>query len=252
MPRSRFLTALCLLIGMMGCHSAHAETEAVTAFVHVNLVPMTREAILTDQTVLIQGEHIISAGPSNTIQIPDNANIIPGDGAYLMPGLADMHMHLHDNWFTDIWPVSPFKLFLANGVTTIRCFGPLGKRSKYALNLREDIDQGRLAGPRIFTCGKILYINLKHPERMVIKQKYQGFDFIKPYSYLTAEAFHEVMATAKRIKIYVAGHIPFQVGLDGIIAAGMDEIAHVEELLWEFVNFDRSRSLDNAKPTGRW
>jgi len=39
----------------------------------------------------------------------------------------------------------------------------------------------------------------------------------------------------------VAGHIPFQVGLEGVLAEGMDEIAHFEELLWEFVGLDRDR-----------
>ena len=43
-----------------------------------------------------------------------------------MPGLADMHMHTRDNWdeWLSDWPVSPLILYLANGVTTIRCFGP--------------------------------------------------------------------------------------------------------------------------------
>lgn len=36
-----------------------------------------------------------------------------------------MHMHLRYDWISDAWPVSPLKLYLANGVTTIRCFGPL-------------------------------------------------------------------------------------------------------------------------------
>ena len=30
--------------------------------------------------------------------------------------------------------------------------------------------------------------------------------------------------------MYTAGHIPYAVGLDGVLAEGMDEIAHVEEL----------------------
>jgi hypothetical protein len=246
MPGLRIIPFLCLLIGILVCPSASAKKETATAFVHVNLVPMNREAVIPDQTVLIEGKHIAAVGASSEIKLPINTNIISGAGAYLMPGLADMHMHLRDDWLTDKWPISPFKLFLANGVTTIRCFGPLGKRAKYAIDLRNDIEAGRLTGPRIFTCGKILYIKLKHPERIVIRQKYQGFDFIKPYSYLTAEEFNDVMSTARKIKIYVAGHIPFHVGLDGILAKGMNEIAHVEELLWELVDFDRSRYFENA------
>lgn len=47
------------------------------------------------------------------------------------------------------------------------------------------------------------------------------------------------MSTAKEVDIYAAGHIPFQVGLEGTLSGGMDEIAHIEELFWEYVGFDR-------------
>jgi imidazolonepropionase-like amidohydrolase len=51
------------------------------------------------------------------------------------------------------------------------------------------------------------------------------------------------MREAKKLGIYTAGHIPYSVGLEGVLSAGMDEIAHVEELDWEFFEFDRSRQL---------
>jgi hypothetical protein len=43
--------------------------------------------------------------------------------------------------------------------------------------------------------------------------------------------------------MYTAGHIPFQVGLEGVLSEGMDEIAHIEELSFEFVDFDRNKGL---------
>ena len=48
-------------------------------------------------------------------------------------------------------------------------------------------------------------------------------------------------AEAKRLDAYTLGHIPYTVGLDGIIEEGMDEIAHVEEICWEFADFDRQQ-----------
>ena len=41
------------------------------------------------------------------------------------------------------------------------------------------------------------------------------------------------MREAKKLGIYTTGHIPYAVGLEGVLAEGMDEIAHVEELVWE-------------------
>jgi hypothetical protein len=52
------------------------------------------------------------------------------------------------------------------------------------------------------------------------------------------------MEIAKKHQLYTIGHIPFAVGLDGVIAAGMDEIAHVEELGFELIDFDRTKNLN--------
>jgi hypothetical protein len=57
------------------------------------------------------------------------------------------------------------------------------------------------------------------------------------------------MSTAKRLNFYTAGHIPFQVGLDGVLAEEMDEIAHIEEFLWEFSDLDRQLYF---KSEGEW
>jgi hypothetical protein len=80
----------------------------ITAFQNVNLIPMTDEKIVKNQTVLVKGKQIIKIGPANEIAIPKNSKIIEGSGTYLMPGLADMHMHTRDDWLSPVWPVSPF------------------------------------------------------------------------------------------------------------------------------------------------
>jgi imidazolonepropionase-like amidohydrolase len=53
--------------------------------------------------------------------------------------------------------------------------------------------------------------------------------------------FQAAMREAKKLGMYTAGHIPLGVGLDGVLAEGMDEIAHVEELELEFLDFDRDQ-----------
>ena len=208
---------------------------------------MTNEKIVKNQTVLVKGNRIIEIGPSKTITVPENSKRIDGSGAYLMPGLADMHMHTRDNWeeWLGDWPVSPLYLYLANGVTTIRCFGPLGDSDTfgYVLRWRDKINSGQLIGPTIYTSGPIIYGPAKNPKKTVLEQKAQGFDFIKLYSFLSKNEFHEAIVTAKQAGMYTAGHIPFQVGLDGVLSEGMDEIAHLEELSFEFVDFDRNKGL---------
>jgi imidazolonepropionase-like amidohydrolase len=242
---------LCLLLGIIlitpACSGMmlSSGSEQVIAFVDVNLIPMTEEVVLKHQTVLVEGTEIIGIGPSDDIQVPRNALVIDGFGRYLLPGLADMHMHTREEWEDpDLWPVHPLKLYLANGVTTIRDFAPAGSRLTYALDWREEIKAGLRDGPKIITSGQLLYASpLEDPEVIVQMNADLGFDFIKFYSYLSKDDFQRGMQQAKQVGIYTAGHIPFAVGLDGALEEGMDEIAHVEELVYEFIDFDRQQAL---------
>jgi hypothetical protein len=225
--------------------SGNHRTEVTVAFTHVNLVPMTCENVVENQTVLIAGRTIVAVGASGEIQIPKSAQVIDGHGAYLMPGLADMHIHTRIDWENpEIWPVHPLYLYLANGVTTVRDFAPYGSPIGYVLQWRQEIRADTRIGPTIYASGKLLYASpLDDPAGIVEQNDALGFDFIKLYSYLSKDDFHEAMTEANRLGIYTAGHIPYPVGLDGVLVEKMDEIAHVEELLFELIQFDRNRQL---------
>ncbi len=225
------------------------KPKSTIAFYNVNLVPMTMNGIEKNQTVLIKGNKIFKIGLSKKVVIPKNAKVIDGNGAYLMPGLSDMHIHTNFNWneISDEWRTSPLNLYLANGVTTIRCFGPEGGDQKYALRWRDKINKNEITGPQIYACGPILFGPVKNPKTIVQDQILSGFDFIKLYSYLSKEDFHKAVMTAKKSWVYTAGHIPFQVGLDGVLSEGMDEIAHIEELAWELFFFDKTKNLQGRK-----
>lgn len=224
--------------------SSSANEGSITAFTHANLVPMTAEIVLENQTVLIEGSRIAAIGPADEISIPTDATIIDGGGGYLMPGLADMHMHTRQDWESDDWPVSPLVLYLANGVTTIRDFGPSGEVLTYALDWREQIQAGTRIGPTIYASGRILFVSpLGDPQGLVRENHDLGFDFLKLYSYLSPQDAREALTTAKELGMYSAGHVPYAIGLENILTAGMDEIAHVEELLFTFIEYDREKEL---------
>ena len=223
---------------------AQADNE-LTIFHDVNLVPMTGDTVLQNQTVIVQGDRIVDIGPSATIKLPKNSTVIAGNGRYLMPGLADMHIHTYNNWNT--WPISPLNLYLANGVTTIRCFGPEGGDQKHALRWKNKISKGKLVGPTIYACGPILYGPVDDPQKKVLEQAEAGFDFIKLYSFLSKEDFHIAVTTAEQLNLYTAGHIPFQIGLDETLSEGLDEIAHIEELAWEVFYYDKRKKIIGRK-----
>jgi len=178
--------------------------EQVNAFINVNLVPMTHDKVDTNQTVLIDGTKISVIGPSNMITIPDGSMVFDAEGAYMMPGLADMHMHTREDWMDSRWPVSPLNLYLANGVTTIRDFGPSGNDLTYVLRWRDEINEGTRIGPTIYASG----LRPGHPsagnqdpQSIVQWNHAQGFDFLKIYSYISYVDFQAAMATAQQARV---------------------------------------------------
>jgi len=236
------VTVILPTLLLMSCGK---QSERITAFTHVNLVPMTCETIIENQAVLVEGARIVAVGGSDALHIPQSAQVIDGNGAYLMPGLADLHMHTRQAWDDpDVWPVHPLNLYLANGVTAIRDFAPQGSPLTYALEWRDEIRAGTRDGPAILASGKLLYASpLDDPAGVVHRNHDLGFDFVKLYSYLSPQDYHEAMAAAKELGMYSSGHIPYAVGLEGVLHEGMDEVAHVEELLPEFIVFERDRDL---------
>ena len=92
------------------------QSEEVVAFLNVNLVPMTSEIVVEDQTVLIDQGEIIAIGDSEKLLIPEGAQVIDGEGTFLMPGLVDLHMHTRQDWDDEsIWPVHPLYLYQGYG-----------------------------------------------------------------------------------------------------------------------------------------
>ena len=87
---------LLVLYGTYTPHRVFAQEPKTTAFVNVNVIPMETEQVLENQTVVVEGDRIIIIGPADEVTVPAVAQVIEGDGAYLMPGLADMHIHFAD------------------------------------------------------------------------------------------------------------------------------------------------------------
>jgi imidazolonepropionase-like amidohydrolase len=217
------------ILVFMGC----GEPEKITAFKNTHLVPMTDEKIIQNQTVLVKGDRIIKIGPANQVAIPPDAKVIEGRGAYLMPGLADMHAHLAGDW-----PLHPLDLYLANGVTTVR---DLDGRA-FMLQWRDEIKAGKRSGPTLYVAAPTIRGDEKNAPQLAAKNV-PGYNCIELDSYFSQADYQKVMEIAKTHKLYTVGHIPFAVGLEGVLAAGMDEIAHIEELGFELIDFDRTKNL---------
>jgi|GEM_PF-793533 len=239
------IVSFCLLIPSLSAQpvpgeaiaSRREESPRFTVFQDVNLVPMTSETVVPHQTVIVENNRVVRIGAAGKIKIPRDATVIDGSGKYLMPGLADMHAHYISSYDRDTF----FNLFLKNGVTTVRLYQSIPNDP--VLSWRDDIKSQKLLGPTLYTCG-LLFNDPVIPADTIVTTK-RNYDFIKLYSFLSEPEFRAIMQTAKKEHIYTIGHVPFLVGLDGVIAEGMKEIAHITELDFDLVSYPKSEPLRN-------
>ena len=86
------ISLLCLIIAMPAWAQVPYSKDSL-AFVGVNVIPMTSETVLENQTVLIKNGRIEKIGDAGSFKIPRKAERSDAQGKYLMPGLMDLHAH---------------------------------------------------------------------------------------------------------------------------------------------------------------
>lgn len=212
------------------------QGQPTLAIAHVAVIPMDRERIVLDQTVLVRGGEIAAVGPADSIAIPKGAERVDGRGRYLIPGLADMHTHFIDDTTNPSnlgakMNRSMAALYVAGGVTSAMSL--CGVESQLAL--RDSIRNGQIVGPRLAVSGPCIddsTMTAASGDSLVRHDHATGYDFLKVYSYLSVDGFRGVAAAGRRVGMPVVGHIPLRVGLYGMLDGGAADIAHIEEFIY--------------------
>lgn len=229
--------SMLVLVAFIYANGAFADT---TAFVNVNVVPMSSEGVIAAQTVIVKNGVISVVGHVDEVRIPKGAYAVDGTDRFLMPGLGEMHAHVPE---TDSPKLErDFDLFVANGVTTIR--GMLGKPSH--LDLRQQLLDGQFFGPRLVTSGPSLnggsVDGAADARRQVREQQALGYDFVKVHPGLSAEEFVAIAETANELGIPYAGHVPVAAGIDTALRLRMATIDHLDGYLVAMLPPDSYRS----------
>jgi hypothetical protein len=216
-------SVIFLATGLLLAATANGES---TAFVNVNVIPMTSETVIESSTVVVTDGIITSIGGVSDTAVPDDATIVDGTDRYLMPGLAEMHGHVPGRTSGNLDRV--LGLYVTNGITTVR--GMLGQPSH--LLMRREIREKKLLGPRLITSGPSFNDrSVSSPEQgaqMVRDQHEAGYDFLKIHPGLSRDEFDAIALTANQLEIRFAGHVPEDVGVNRALAAGIATIDHLD------------------------
>ena len=202
---------------------------------------------LSDQVVLIRGDRITDVGPAARIQIPANAKVIDLSKATVLPGLIDGHVHLTDGKGDQRQQaIHSATESLKAGYTTLVTQGSHGGNFT-DVDLKREIDSGRIQGPRLLPAGPILGAELpaKGPDAFhagMRELSQHGADHAKitttgMFSFKAdGEMVNEPVATLDELKaavdeahkhgMFVATHSYGGPGLKWAIEAGVDDIQH--------------------------
>lgn len=223
---------------------AHAHDGPVRVR-NVRVFDPSAQALGEPVSVVVEGNRIASVDALDT---PSRAGEmeIDGEGGSLLPGLFEMHAHMGE--------ASAF-LNIAAGITSAR---DMGNNNGVLERLIENIESGRVAGPRLYRSA---FIEGRSPfnsnSGVVVESEAEavqavhdyadrgGFHQIKIYNSMRPEWIPAVIAAARERGLRVTGHIPAFTNADAMIEAGYDEIVHINQLMlgWVLESDEDTRTL---------
>jgi imidazolonepropionase-like amidohydrolase len=284
------LKAIAAALAILGAAATvhAASTEHVVAVRAGKLVDVVAGKVLDNQVILISGERITAVGPAGSVTVPAGAEIVDLSGATVLPGLIDAHTHLTGNpnqhgyaslGVSDIraamYGAHAAQVTLNAGFTTIRNVGASGFGD---VALRDAINEGELAGPRMRVAGYALGIQGGHCDNNLLPHDFHytengvadgpwaarakvremakyGADTIKICAsggvlskgdepgaqQLTLEEMKAIVEEAHKLGRRVAAHAHGASSIRDAILAGVDSVEHASLVDDEGIRLARER-----------
>ena len=219
---------------------------------NVRLFDPQAKALTGPVAVVINGNSIASIQPTD-LPVTPGETVIDGSGGTLVPGMFEMHAHLGEGGAL---------LNLLAGVTSVR---DMGNSNSVLDALDRRINSGEVAGPRIIRGG---FIEGKSPfnssngivvdseARAVEAVRWyaaRGYPWIKIYNSIDPKWVPAMIAEAKAVGMRVMGHVPAFTTADAMVAAGYDEMTHINQLSlgWIIKPGEDTRTLFRLTALGR-
>src|SRR5207247_1427597 len=203
--------------------------------------------VIHDAVIVVHDGRIVSVRPND--RIPQGAREVDLTKFTVMPGLIDMHVHIAAHFdengrerpsIAAFWAADNARKYLESGFTTLRSLGTV---NLVDVDLRDAINAGRVAGPRLFVSGDPLGESAVKPAQgegpmreYVRKQVAANVDVIKIFGSLSSRAGGAPTYTQEQLKAAVdeahkagkpvAVHAHAAEAVRRAILAGADTVEH--------------------------
>lgn len=207
-----------------------SDSDSETSFLikNVNVIPMTKDTVLRNKSVLIKNGNIVHIDSI----IPEiDVKVIDAKGKYLSPGLIDVHVH--------IWDKQEFGLYLANGVTAVRNAWGM----PFHLRFKEQINNNELLGPVFITTTPKLtgaenatfdqlgIKDEKHAHDLIKHYHEDGYDLIKTYAGMPEDIFDVIIEESEKNNMPIVAHPSFEVPYAYHFKKAIQSIEHTEDIV---------------------
>jgi Tol biopolymer transport system component/imidazolonepropionase-like amidohydrolase len=185
--------------------------DGLIAFKNVRIITMKGDEVIENGTILINHNIIQKIGKAADVKIPDSIKTYDLSGKTIMPGIVDVHAHLHPSP-DGISPQQDWSYFanLAFGVTTSH---DPSSNTEMVFSQSEMLKAGRMVGPRVYSTGSILYgadgdfkvvINSLDDARSNLRRlKDVGAFSVKSYNQPRREQRQEIIEAARELQMEV-------------------------------------------------
>lgn len=201
---------------------------------NVRLFDPRAKALTAPSDVVVAGRAIAEVLPAGS-KATAGETVIDGAGGTLVPGMFEMHGHLGQE---------DALLNVLAGITSLR---DMGNDNAVLDQLIHRIEAGEVAGPRVVRSGFIEgKSQFSARNGILASSEAEALDAVRWYAargYWQAKLYNSmdpawapaVVAEAHRHGLRVAGHVPAFSSADAMIAAGFDELTHVNQLMLGWV-----------------
>jgi imidazolonepropionase-like amidohydrolase/WD40 repeat protein len=193
-------------------HVPRARPSGTLVLRNARLITMKGDEIIARGDIVIENNHIRAIGPSGKLALPKEATSYNLRGKTIIPGLIDVHSHMHQSAF-EIIPEKKWQYVanLAYGVTTTR---DPSAPSLDTFAQAEMVEAGELLGPRIYSTGYAIdgragmatstFINSIEDARHVVRRyKAYGATSLKDYIHTRRESRQWLAQAAREEKIFI-------------------------------------------------
>ena len=213
--------------------------RAPILFDNVQLFDADRGQFLADRAVLAQDGRIAAIGAAGSIPAPAGARVIDGRGKTLVPGIWDSHMHIGSDWDVLANMASGMTSFRSPGTTFDRAVDATRRRAAGELLMGEPfisviIDRRDPLAAQ----GAEVVTSVDEAIAVVRRIKEAGLWGVKFYTSMDPSWISPVAAEAHRLGLHVHGHVPARMKPSEAVAAGYDELTHLNFVVMESMPAD--------------